>query len=453
MGGEREQRPLDIVSGLGLLRIGEPGAEGTLVISGELARIKPRRRTIRRGDRDPRQGPGAAPPRTSKRQAAALTGARMLVEPLRHLAGADDPHVDVEALIGLRLDGRERRVEPLAQHPELQGVEQLMHRLAVPGPEAQLMGAHRQLDGAHQLGELPVAHDGREVFTKRVTRLTGHLVHPIDQLVERAELADPLRSGLLPHSRNRGEVVGRIAPQRGEVRVLGGGQAVFRLDLGRREAGHVADAAAGHQHRDRVVDQLQRIAITGHDQHVHALALSLGSEGRDHVVGLEAGRADHRDGQRVADLANQRDLPAKVARGLRPGRLVLGVGLMTERRPALVPGHRKMRGSLIAQDIDQHRSEPVDRVRRLPGSGREVLHREGEERPIRQRMTVEQQQPLLAPFGAALGPLRRLLHRLLRRATAAYRRRGVGCPALLGGYLSGVQLFNVGHAGESRVGV
>ena len=52
-----------------------------------------------------------------------------------------------------------------------------------------------------------------------------------------------------------------------------------------------------------------------------------------------------------------------------------------------------MRGLLVAQRVDQHRGEAVDRVGRLAGGGREVLHRQREERPVGQRVTVEQQQP------------------------------------------------------------
>ena len=40
--------------------------------------------------------------------------------------------VQVEAGLGLGLDGVEVRIQPLAQHPELERVEDLVHGLAVP---------------------------------------------------------------------------------------------------------------------------------------------------------------------------------------------------------------------------------------------------------------------------------------------------------------------------------
>ena len=59
---------------------------------------------------------------------------------------------------------------------------------------------------------------------------------------------------------------------------------------------------------------------------------------------------------------------------------------------SVVEGDGEVRRLLVAQDVDQHRREAVDRVGRLPGRGGEVLHREGEERAVGQRVAVEQQQ-------------------------------------------------------------
>ena len=49
-------------------------------------------------------------------------------------------------------------------------------------------------------------------------------------------------------------------------------------------------------------------------------------------------------------------------------------------------------GLLVAQHVDQHRGEAVDGVGVLTGRGREVLHREREERAVGQRVTVEEQE-------------------------------------------------------------
>ena len=53
---------------------------------------------------------------------------------------------------------------------------------------------------------------------------------------------------------------------------------------------------------------------------------------------------------------------------------------------------REVGGLLVAQHVDEHRGEAEDGVGVLAGAGREVLHREREERPVGQRVPVEQEQ-------------------------------------------------------------
>ena len=73
--------------------------------------------------------------------------------------------------------------------------------------------------------------------------------------------------------------------------------------------------------------------------------------------------------------------------------LVVGIGVVAERVPSHVERHCQVRGRLVAQGVDEHRGEPVDRVGRLPGGGREVLDREREEGAVGDRVAVEQQEP------------------------------------------------------------
>ena len=77
-----------------------------------------------------------------------------------------------------------------------------------------------------------------------------------------------------------------------------------------------------------------------------------------------------------------------------------------------VERHREMRGRLVAQGVREHRREAVDRVGRLPRGGGEVLHGQGEERPVRQGMPVHQEQARTAArrrFGAGRFALLRCL--------------------------------------------
>ena len=116
-------------------------------------------------------------------------------------------------------------------------------------PSCEVGGPELERYVAAQLGELPVADHAGEVVAQRVAGLARHLVDPVDQLVERAELPDPLRRRLLPHAGDRRQVVARVAAQRREVGVLRRRQAVLLLDLLGREPGHVADARAGSSGR------------------------------------------------------------------------------------------------------------------------------------------------------------------------------------------------------------
>ncbi len=236
--------------------------------------------------------------------------------------------------------------------------------------------------------------------TQRYAGLATDLVRPVYEVGQRPELLDPLGGGLLPHPRHRRQVVRRVAAQRREVRVLHGGETVFRLDLRRREPGHVTDPTPGHQHRHLVVDELQRVPVTGDDQHLHAHGRALGGKRRDDVVGLVALGADPGHRERVAHLVDEADLPDEVRGRLGASRLVLGVLGVPEGGRRQIPRHRDVGGALIAQHIDQHRRETVDRVGRLSGRRGEVLDREREERPIGQGVAVEEQQPRLTAAGS-----------------------------------------------------
>ena len=85
-----------------------------------------------------------------------------------------------------------------------------------------------------------------------------------------------------------GQVVARLADERGDVGILLGphavalddGVAVVALEL--RDALHVRV-----EQRDVVVHELDRVAVARADEHVEALLGALRREGREDVVGLD----------------------------------------------------------------------------------------------------------------------------------------------------------------------
>ena len=108
------------------------------------------------------------------------------------------------------------------------------------------------------------------------------------QGVKVAVLVDQLGRRLLPHPGNAGEVVRRVAPQRGQQRVLGREHASPLFDAGFVVEGVVAHASPVVEHPDvGVLDQLVRIAVTGDDNDRVAPIAGFGCQGGQHIVGFE----------------------------------------------------------------------------------------------------------------------------------------------------------------------
>ncbi len=364
-GGERVHRPLGVVQRLGPPRVREPGGQRRLVLLGQGHRVDEGARAV--GGRDGQRGEraGAAAPAALYGQAGPVGAGSVLVQPLRHLAGPGPGDRHVEAGVGAAGRGllarrragdavRQRRVQPVTEHPELERVEELVDLLPVPGGRAQVQRADVQRHVPGQLGELPVAQHGGEVLAELVSGLALDLVHPVDKLGQRAEVGDPLGGGLFPHPGDARQVVAGVAAQRGEVRVLRGREAVLGGDLFGGEAGHLADAPARHQRGDLGADELQHVPVAGDDEHIHAFRDRLDGERGDDVVRLETRHRQPGDAQRVEHLEDQAELAAEIAWGFLAVGLVLDVLLMPERRLAPVERDRHVSGLLILQHFDEH---------------------------------------------------------------------------------------------------
>ncbi len=406
-GAQRAQPQLQVVAGLGHVRVGQPGGQRLLVGLGERGHVQVAALAVDRGQGQPDQvgatGSGGAGRGREAQGQADPAGPGVLVQPLGHGVRGDPSAADLEALLGLRLGGGQGGEQPVPQHAELQVVEQAVHGIPVPRPQHQVVGLHADLDVVHQLGELAVEQHAVQVRAQRVTGLAPHLVHPVDQAVQRAVLGDPLGDGLLPHPRDLGQVVRGVAAQRGEVGVLGRRQPVLLHHRLGREPGQVGHALARVQHGDLVVDQLQHVPVAGADDHGEALGRGHRGQGGDDVVGLVVLLAQHRDVERAQHLLDQADLTLELVGRGRPVRLVLGVGLGAEGLAGDVEGHRDVRGLLVAQQVDEHGGEPVHGVGELPGVGLEVLLGQRVERPVGHGVAVDQQQLARARAGGGRG--------------------------------------------------
>ncbi len=322
----------------------------------------------------------------------------MLRQPRREPARAQHRAVQLDAglrrrlrrLHGARVHGQEP--VPKARVADFQALQEHRQRLPVVRLPGQLQRPARQLHVEDHLREPPVELHGLQVVAEVLPGLALDLVDPLHQLGERTELVDPLRGGLLAHPRNARQVVRRVAAQRREVRVLLRCEPVLLHHLLRRVARQLRDALRRIQHRDIVGDQLEGVTVARDDRHLEPLRRRLLRQRRDDVVGLEALHREPLRAHRVEHLADQLDLPLELVRGLRAVRLVLGELLRAPRLARHVEGHREMRRRLITQRVRQHRREAVHRVRRLARRGREILHGQREERPVRHGVPVHQEQ-------------------------------------------------------------
>ena len=145
------------------------------------------------------------------------------------------------------------------------------------------------------------------------------------------------------------------------------------------------------EHPDvRVLDELVGVAVAGDDDDVVPLVATRRGQRRQDVVGLEAGRFEQRDPERSPPLGGRGPSAGAGCRAPPHARLVVVDHRVAERRLWQVERHRQPIGLVLAQHVDDHRREPVDGVRHLPG-GRRQVGWQREEGAVGQRVAVEQE--------------------------------------------------------------
>ena len=177
--GQRQHRALDVVAGLGRVRVGQPAGQRLVVGGAQLGDVDPAGGAVGAGQRHRVQGAGAAAPGAGEGHPHPAAVGGVLGQEAGHLVRIEPQHVDLEALRRLRLGRGQGGEQPLAQHPELQVVEQLVHLVAVPLLAAELADAEVEVEVAHQPGQLGVAQHRAEVLAQRVADLALDLVDPL----------------------------------------------------------------------------------------------------------------------------------------------------------------------------------------------------------------------------------------------------------------------------------
>jgi hypothetical protein len=85
------------------------------------------------------------------------------IEPGPQPARGDRAALHLDAALGLGLGALQRGEQPLAQHAELQLVEEAVDRVPIPRAHGEVLRPGLQRHVAHQLGELPVEQHPGEV--------------------------------------------------------------------------------------------------------------------------------------------------------------------------------------------------------------------------------------------------------------------------------------------------
>jgi hypothetical protein len=216
-------------------------------------------------------------------------------------------------------------------------------------------------------------------------------VSALEQRLERAEGLQQLGGGLLADARNAGDVVGGVALQAVEVRDLLRRDAVALDHRGAVVELGLGDPTGGrhHGHQPPLVDQLERVAVAGHDRDGDPLLDRALRDRRNHIVGLEAVQARVAIAERLDERLERRPLLAQQVGARLPLSLVRGVGLGAP-RGSRVPRHDRRRGAVLRDQLDEHRSEAEDRVGRLAGRGGDGL-RQRKESAVDEAVAVYQE--------------------------------------------------------------
>ena len=276
---------------------------------------------------------------------------------------------------------------------ELQAGEDVADSLGIHRLNFEVGDGQRQFDIGQQTVERAVAAYGVDVLTQVVADDTRDAVSALQQGVERTELCQPLHRGLFTDLRHTGEVVTRLADERGDIGVLLGAHSVpfdHRLGVVALELGDTLHVRV--EQRDVVGDELNRVAVARAHEHVETLSGALRGERGEDVVGLEVGLLQHLNAHRREAVLQERDLTFELGRRFGTVGLVLGILARAEGLARGVESDRQVRGFLGLDEVDQHGEKAVDAVRVLAVFRREVVDGESEECPVCQRMAVDDEK-------------------------------------------------------------
>ena len=224
--------------------------------------------------------------------------------------------------------------------------------------EAQVGRPHFQVHIRHHLGELAIQLDLLDAVAEVLTRHTLDFVRVGNKFIERTILGDPLSRGLFAHLRNVGKIVRRVTTQGRKVRILLWSETILFFHCGRGKPVKCRHAAHGIQDGRGLVDKLQIIAITRHEQGL-IVRSRLRRQRRHNVIGLEVLTGQRSDAECLQYLADKLHLSAELFGCCLSLRLVIREHLRAESLTSHVEGDGDEVRLLLGQNVGQHREEAV----------------------------------------------------------------------------------------------
>ncbi len=174
---------LGLVQRLGRPRVGKPGRQCFLVLSGQGGGVDVAAITVSRDDGQ-RGGIGVIGQVGSDDRHPEPVAQAVFGKPRGQLTRLQRAPTDIEPMLGLRLGGHQGVEQPIPQHPELQVVEQPVDLVTVPGQQPQGVRGLSQGHVLDQLGQLTVEHDAGQIGPQRLADLALDLVDVVDQALQ-----------------------------------------------------------------------------------------------------------------------------------------------------------------------------------------------------------------------------------------------------------------------------
>ena len=257
-----------------------------------------------------------------------------------------------------------------------------VRQLAVRKPEF-----HRRVppDRRQLFGKPGLFRPGCQLLAQLSLDVSGVVQH----VFQCAVFLQQLHRGLVADPGNPGNIVARVPGQALPVRHLRGGKPVFLINLFRGKADRLRNALPGKHQLRSAAHQLQRVPVAGQHQRRRAGIRALQAQRTQQVVRLPALQGIPADAHIVQQGMDRIKLLPKFRRRGRPPGLVFRVYRVAEGRSVLVEAYGGILHVLLADHLQQHAQEAVNRVGIYP-----VRVHQGQrvECPVHQAVSVHQQE-------------------------------------------------------------